>query len=160
MTIEEIKQSSKIELIELLKLNTAMYNYDLELMATVYHDLYGAYLEHRNSLLDRRFLWQAVFKAFYRLDDEMIQAIEEVFNWYDLMLWCEDYFLEYEPVQYFIKMYEKYRSDKNSIVNLMLELVDVLSGALNDMSPESIQGLLDQLGDNLNNLPDIIKERL
>lgn len=160
MTIEEIKQSSKIELIDLLKLNTAIYNYDLELMATVYHDLYGAYLEHRNSLLDRRFLWQAVFKVFYRLDDEMIQAIEEVFNWYDLMLWCEDYFLEYEPVQYFIKMYEKYRSDKNSIVNLMLELVDVLSGALNDMSPESIQGLLDQLGDNLNNLPDIIKERL
>lgn len=160
MTIEEIKQSSKIELIDLLKLNTAIYNYDLELMATVYHDLYGAYLEHRNSLLDRRFLWQAVFKVFYKLDDEMIQAIEEVFNWYDLMLWCEDYFLEYEPVQYFIKMYEKYRSDKNSIVNLMLELVDVLSGALNDMSPESIQGLLDQLGDNLNNLPDIIKERL
>jgi hypothetical protein len=160
MTIEEIKQSSKIELIELLKLNTAIYNYDLELMATVYHDLYGAYLEHRNSLLDRRFLWQAVCKVFYKLDDEMIQAIEEVFNWYDFMLWCEDHFLEYEPVQYFIKMYEKYRSDKNSIVNLMLELVDVLSGALNDMSPESIQGLLDQLGDNLNNLPDIIKERL
>jgi hypothetical protein len=45
-------------------------------------------------------------------------------------------------------------------MSIMLELVDVLSGAINDMSPESIQTLLDQLGDNLENLPDIIKNSL
>jgi hypothetical protein len=160
MTVEEIKKSNPIEIVELLKLNTTVYNYNLTLMETMYDQIYSAYLEHRNTLLDRRLLWQAVLQVFYNMDVDIIIAIEETMNWYDFMLWCEDYFINNQPVQYFVKMYEKYRADKNSLVNLMLELVDVLSNAINDMSPESIQNLLDQLGDNLNNLPEIIKERL
>jgi hypothetical protein len=160
MTIEEIKKSNPMEIVELLKLNTTVYNYNLTLMETMYDQIYSAYLEHRNTLLDRRLLWQAVLQVFYNMDVDIIIAIEETMNWYDFMLWCEDYFINHQPVQYFVNMYEKYRADKNSLVNLMLELVDVLSNAINDMSPESIQNLLDQLGDNLNNLPEIIKERL
>lgn len=160
MTSTDIQNSSVEELKELLVLNTEKYRYNLELMEVIYNDLYAAFLEHRNSLVERRMLWHGILQAFYGFELDIIEAIEEKMNWYDFLLWCEDYFVSHRPIQYFITMYAQYRQDKNSLINLMLELVDLLSEAINDMSPESIQSLLDQLGDNLNNLPDIIKERL
>lgn len=160
MTITEIQNISIEELKELLVLNTTEYRYNLELMKTVYDDLYAAFLEHRNSLIERRMLWHAVLQVFYGFELDTIQAVEDKLNWYNFILWCEDYFMSRREIQYFITMYSQYRQDKNSLINLMLELVDVLSGAINDMSPESIQSLLDQLGANLNNLPDFIKGQL
>lgn len=160
MTVEEIKQLNKEELIDLITFNTAEYRYSLDLMETVYNDLYAAFLEHRNSLLERRMLWHVVLNVFYGFDQDIVAAIEEHMNWFDFILWCEDYFKDHREIQFFITMYEQYRKDKNSLINLMLELVDLLSEAINDMSPESIQSLLDQLGENLDNLPSIIKERL
>lgn len=160
MTSKEIKNSSIEEIKELLVLNTAEYRYNLDLIETIYNDFYVAFLEHRNSLVERRMLWHGILQAFYGFELDIIEAIEEKFNWYNFILWCEDYFISHREIQFFISMYAQYRQDKNSLINLMLELVDVLSEAINDMSPESIQSLLDQLGDNLNNLPDIIKERL
>ena len=160
MTINDIKESSLTEIKELLELNTKDYRYNLELMETAYVDVYSAFMEHRNSLLERRMLWHVILMVFYGLDLDIISAIEDKMNWYDFTLWCEDAFINSKEIQFFITLYTQYRKDKNSAMSIMLELVDVLSGAINDMSPESIQILLDQLGDNLENLPDIIKNSL
>jgi hypothetical protein len=160
MTINDIKESSLTEIKELLELNTKDYRYNLELMETAYVDVYSAFMEHRNSLLERRMLWHVILMVFYGFDLDIISAIEDKMNWYDFTLWCEDAFINSKEIQFFITLYTQYRKDKNSAMSIMLELVDVLSGAINDMSPESIQTLLDQLGDNLENLPDIIKNSL
>lgn len=160
MTSAEIKNINLEELKELLIFNTTEYKYDLTLMEHAYEDMYAAFLEHRNSLLERRILWHTILQVFFGLNLEIIEAIEDKLNWYNFILWCEEHFASQREIQFFISMYAQYRQDKNSLINLMLELVDVLSGAINDMSPESIQSLLDQLGENLNNLPDIIKDNL
>jgi hypothetical protein len=160
MLATDIKKMNRVELEELLAINTKELSISYELINDSFANVLSYFVEEDNTLSEEIGLWKNIFMHLYGFEDRIIDALSDTMGAFPYILWCRDNLINKKEVALYIELYKKYREQKLSTANFMGTVIDLLIQGLADSDPESISSLMQQLEGQLNKLPDFIKDDL
>jgi hypothetical protein len=158
MLATDIKKMNVVELEELLLLNTKDFAISYEVLENAFGNTLFAYIENDNPMQEEKVLWHNILMGFYGFEDRIVEALSDTMGFFKFVLWCRNQLSSKVEIALFLEFYNKYREQKLSAANTMSTILDLLIQGLADSDPESISGLLGQLENQLNRLPDFVKE--
>lgn len=157
MKAEEIKGLNKIELIELLELNTKNFNYNADVLKDGYSVVFESYVADGNYITEEANLWSLILMGFYNFESEVVQSIKDTMGWYDLMVWCFSNLKNNPQILYYFNRYYDYHKEKVSTAEILSTFITNFVEDFGELNPDNVSGLISQLGTQLKALPDIIK---
>jgi hypothetical protein len=160
MTVQEIQALTLEEMEELLKLNTIELKYEADDLPTLLEETLAEYLVHRNSLLEKKALWINILVKFFSISPMIVEAIVEKLNWFNFILWCEEFLMIKKEIAFIVKTYYEFKQDNTSATALLNDIIESVLTSLTEIQPEQIGLLFSQLESQMKNLPGIIKEGL
>jgi hypothetical protein len=160
MTKEEIKALSKKEIQDLLTQNTKELRYDSEAIMSGYDFVFNQYLTHRNFILEEKQLWDVILLGFFQFDGEVIDGIEEVLGWYELMVWCFNNLKQIPEIGYYVKRYYDFHIEKLSTGEVLSGFITTFVDDLGAMDLDVLKNYASNLGVELSKLPNMVKDQL
>jgi hypothetical protein len=158
MLAVDIKKMKPEEVVEALALNTKLMDIDYESLEMSFANILASYLEDSSPLMEQRMLCHHVLMGFYQIERNVVEAIADTMGLFRYILWCKGHLFIKEEIALYVGLYEQFRVDKMSTSNTLNVILDLLVQGLANSDPESITSLMEQLENQLNRLPDMVKE--
>lgn len=158
MLAVDIKKMKPEEVVEALALNTKLMDIDYESLEMSFANILASYFENENPLMEQRMLCHHILMGFYKIERNVVEAIADTMGLFRYILWCKQNLFMKEEVVLYLDLYEQFRIHKMSTSNTLNVILELLIQGLADSDPESITSLMEQLENQLNRLPDMVKE--
>lgn len=160
MLATDIKKMNRVELEELLILNTKEMTINYDMISDSFANVLGSYIEDDSTFSEELALWRNIFMYFYGFEDRIVDALADTLGAFTYILWCRENLMKKKEIELYVELYNKYRTQKLSSANFMGTVIDLLIQGLADSDPESIASLMTQLEGQLERLPEFVKEDL
>lgn len=160
MLVTEIKDLTKSEVVELLKVNTAELKIQDNILIEGYEQIYASYALEQNYVLEEKDFWSVVLSGFFNFDTGIIDTLFEVLGTYALIAWCADNLLDNSAIKHYYDGYKAYHTEKSSVAEILGAFISAFIDDLGELKPESLIDYAKDLGKQLDKLPAMVKEQI
>lgn len=160
MKTEEMKQMSKTELLDLLKVNTQQFHVRDDILIEGYGIVLDEFLTSDNYVTEEKVLWGVILGGFFNFEVEVIEALYDKIGTYELMGWCYDNLMDRTMIKNYYNKYMRFHKEKTSASEVLNTFISAFVDDLGTIQPESLVDYAKDLGKELNKLPGLVKEQI